>query len=187
MIERKDIKPGTRLVFTISPRERDLIVERAFLEPEIEARFRAATVQGRKLVVNLTLDDLDDLHGCVAAEANHTGDAKVRRVLDAVCDRLGALEARFTDEIPATGATRRRSAPKFTLRQGQYLAFIYWYIKIQGRAPAEADLQKFFKVSPPSVHAMVLALERRGLIHRTPGKARSVVLRVSRAELPELE
>jgi hypothetical protein len=35
-----------------------------------------------------------------------------------------------------------------------------------GRPPAEADLQRFFQVTPPSVHQMVLTLERNRLIQR---------------------
>jgi hypothetical protein len=57
----------------------------------------------------------------------------------------------------------------FTPKQGQYLAFIYAYTRVLGRPPAEADLQKHFGVSPPSVHQMVLTLERAGLIRRQPG------------------
>lgn len=48
----------------------------------------------------------------------------------------------------------------YTQTQGQYLAFIYYYTKIHGCAPAEADMQKYFDVSPPSVHQMVLTLEK---------------------------
>ena len=59
----------------------------------------------------------------------------------------------------------------FTDTQGQYLAFIYAYAKIHRRPPAEADMQRFFGVTAPSVHRMVLELEKRGLIHRKPGKA----------------
>ncbi len=62
----------------------------------------------------------------------------------------------------------------YTEKQGQYLAFIYYYSKIHGRAPAEAEMQQYFRVSPPSVHQMVLTLEARGLIARTPGEARSI-------------
>lgn len=74
----------------------------------------------------------------------------------------------------------------YTDKQGQYLAFIYYYGKIHGRAPAEADLQQYFRVSPPSVHQMVLTLEARGLIERTPGQARSIRLLIPREELPDL-
>ena len=51
------------------------------------------------------------------------------------------------------------SDPRFTPKQGQYLAFIYAYTQVLGRPPAEADLQRHFRVSPPSVHQMVLTLE----------------------------
>jgi repressor LexA len=77
-------------------------------------------------------------------------------------------------------------AKPFTPKQGQYLAFIYYYSKIHGVPPAEADLQRYFRVSPPAVHQMILALEAHGLVERSQGKARSIHLRLSRAELPDL-
>lgn len=75
----------------------------------------------------------------------------------------------------------------FTQKQGQYLAFIYWYTKINGKVPAEADMQRYFDVSPPSVHRMVVELEKRGLISRQAGRARSIKLLVARENLPLLE
>ncbi len=55
---------------------------------------------------------------------------------------------------------RRPSREGFTEKQGQYLAFIYAYSRIFRRAPAETDMQRHFRFSPPSVHQMVLTLER---------------------------
>lgn len=78
-------------------------------------------------------------------------------------------------------------AADYTPLQGQYLAFIYYYTKIHGVPPAEADMQRYFRVSPPSVHEMIKTLERRGLIARVPGKPRSIRLLLPRAELPDLE
>ena len=66
--------------------------------------------------------------------------------------------------------------PTYTERQGQFLAYIHQYSIVNGRTPAEADMQRFFQITPPSVHSMVLTLERRGLIRRVPGQARSVTL-----------
>ena len=60
-------------------------------------------------------------------------------------------------------------AKSFTPKQGQYLAFIYAYTRLHRRPPAEADMQQYFRVSPPSVHQMVLTLERAGFIRRQPG------------------
>ena len=78
------------------------------------------------------------------------------------------------------------SRPRFTLKQGQYLAFIHAYRRLLGRPPAEADMQRFFQVTPPSVHQMVLSLEKAGLITRQPGLARSIALAVHPTDLPEL-
>ena len=185
---RKYLKPGTQLAVRLSTRERDLVVEKAFLDPEVETALLRATPVGSRLVVSLDLDDIDDLLGCVAAEANHCGDGKVRGVLDAVCNRLSALLDRFTDEPPVAKAASPAPSlkPRFTAKQGQYLAFIHWYTKLHRIPPAEADLQRYFKVTPPAVHTMVLTLERQGLIDRTPGQARSIRLRVPASELPDV-
>ncbi len=78
------------------------------------------------------------------------------------------------------------AAPRFTETQGQYLAFIHYYSLVNRRPPAEADIQTFFGVTPPTVHRMVIELERRGLIGRTPRQARSLVVRVPAAEVPTL-
>lgn len=77
--------------------------------------------------------------------------------------------------------------PAFTDKQGQYLAFIHAYTLVIGRPPAEADMQRFFAVTPPSVHQMVLTLERRGFISRTPGAPRSIKLLLDPKSLPKLQ
>jgi SOS-response transcriptional repressor LexA len=77
--------------------------------------------------------------------------------------------------------------PTYTERQGQFLAYIHQYSIVNGRAPAEADMQRFFQITPPSVHSMVLTLERRGLIRRMPGQARSITLIVPAKALPSLK
>lgn len=82
--------------------------------------------------------------------------------------------------------TKQSPAPAFTELQGQYLAFIYAYSKIHRRPPAEADIQRFFQVTPPSVHRMVRELETKGLIRRTPRAARSIELLVAPEALPLL-
>jgi repressor LexA len=75
----------------------------------------------------------------------------------------------------------------FTQKQGQYLAFIYYYTKLNRQPPAEADMQRYFRVTPPSVHQMVLTLAANGFIERTPGQGRSIRLKIPREQLPELE
>ena len=76
---------------------------------------------------------------------------------------------------------------RFTEKQGQYLAFIDSYITMYGRAPAEADLQRFFGITPPTVHQMILKLEEKELISRVPGQARSIQLLIDSDEIPKLK
>jgi len=84
------------------------------------------------------------------------------------------------------GPFSKSEASKATPRQGQYLAFIYHYTKLHGQPPAEAEMQQFFQVSPPAVHDMILMLEKKGLIARTPGMARSIKVLLPREKLPDL-
>jgi len=85
-----------------------------------------------------------------------------------------------------SGAARSLSGQSFTEKQGQYLAYIYAYTRLHRRSPAEADMQQYFRVSPPSVHQMVLTLERAGFIRRKPRIARSIELLVDPERLPDL-
>ena len=78
------------------------------------------------------------------------------------------------------------SKPRFTQKQGQYLAFIHAYTLVLGRPPAEADLRRHFRVTPPSVHQMLITLEREGLIRRQPGIARGIQLLTDPSTLPPL-
>ncbi len=78
------------------------------------------------------------------------------------------------------------SKPPYTEKQGQYLAFIHTYTVLHGRPPAETDMQRYFKVTPPSVHRMVVELERRRLISRVPRQARTIEVILSPENIPPL-
>ena len=86
-----------------------------------------------------------------------------------------------------SGAARSPSAHRFTEKQSQYLAFIYTYSHMFRHPPAETDMQRHFEVSPPSVHQMVVTLERNGLIRRQPGVARSIEILVAPQDIPILD
>ena len=75
----------------------------------------------------------------------------------------------------------------FSARQGQYLAFIHAYTFVNGRAPAQSDIARFFRVAPPTVHQMIVTLEKPGLISRSPAAARAITILVDPAKLPALE
>ncbi|MGC4006368.1 MAG: MarR family transcriptional regulator [Pirellulales bacterium] len=92
---------------------------------------------------------------------------------------------------PRKAAKTRPAAPpsdvKMTRLQGQYLAFIFWYSKINRKAPSEGDMEKYFNVTPPAVHTMVLKLEKIGVISRVPHEFRSIKVLAKRKDIPELE
>ncbi|WP_213290630.1 MarR family transcriptional regulator [Bradyrhizobium sp. sGM-13] len=75
----------------------------------------------------------------------------------------------------------------FTEKQGHYLAFIHTYSYMFGQPPAEADIQRHFRVSPPTVHQMIVTLERNGFIRRQPGVPRSIEILLPPENLPILE
>jgi hypothetical protein len=113
---------------------------------------------------------------------------KGRQVSEVMVDGSTRLSIQFLDGAvlvvsagPEGLAVRLTSAPpesrdgsqRPTRRQSEYLAFISKYIQRFGRAPAEADIQRHFLVSAPSVNQMMQMLERRGFITRQPGIPRS--------------
>ena len=90
-------------------------------------------------------------------------------------------------ERPAPRRNTPAASNQYTERQGQFLAYIHQYSILNGCAPAEADMQRFFQVTPPTIHSMVLILERRGFIRRLPGQARSISLIIPPEALPQLQ
>jgi hypothetical protein len=88
---------------------------------------------------------------------------------------------------PSRGAAARRKKARFTHRQGQFLAFIHLYHKLHRQGPAELDMVQYFRLTPPSVHDMVVRLEQRGLVTREQGVPRSVRVAIPDEEIPPLE
>ncbi len=86
------------------------------------------------------------------------------------------------EEMSIPAATKQ----PFTDKQGQHLAFIHSYTRLNREPPARAEMQRYLEVTPASVHRMVIELERRGLIRRQPGRPRAIEVLVPSAELPEL-
>jgi DNA-binding MarR family transcriptional regulator len=79
------------------------------------------------------------------------------------------------------------TASRFTHRQGQYLAYFYFYRKLHRIGPAQADLARFFRVAPPTVHQMITTLKKLGLAVDEPGAPRSIRVAIPKEEIPELE
>ena len=86
--KRKQIQPDEKVPLRLTRADRDLILKHAFLNEEIEHPLQVAELKGRELVIHFTLDDLDELSGAIAAEANHAKSKVLQRQLDAVFDKI---------------------------------------------------------------------------------------------------
>ena len=189
MIRMKRVQPGERIPIRLTDHERKLILDHTFIGGDLERRIRVAAADGPAVVIALDLDDLEELLGHVAAKANHSKDPSVAKHLSRVHERLSRIEETHADpdEPLFAAAAEGPSPPRCTSKQGQYLSFIYYYTKIHRVPPAESDLQRYFNVSAPAVHQMILTLEARGFLERVSGESRSIRLLLCRDDLPDLE
>jgi hypothetical protein len=94
------------------------------------------------------------------------------------------------DESTNESKIRRRSRPqrsKLHRKARPVPGFHHTYSHMFRRPPAETDMQRHFQVSPPSVHQMIVTLERNGLIQRQTGVPRSIQILVAPEHLPILD
>lgn len=70
----------------------------------------------------------------------------------------------------------------FTEKQGQYLAFINKFIKTNGHSPKLSDFVNQFCVGSTSVYRILVKLEEKGFIKRSPQKTHSIELLIPENE-----
>ena len=87
-MKKKDLPYETKLPVKLTLRERDLIRSTMFLNPDFG---KGGVVDGKCITVNLSLDEIGEIQGYIAAEANHTRNSKLERELDQLFDKLQAL------------------------------------------------------------------------------------------------
>ncbi len=139
---------------------------------------------------NIKVNVPDDKPKSIVAEFTIDKARKID-VVDKIGKRFRIYVGNYSQSsisFPKAAARKvQQPASQYTRKQGQYLAFIYYYTKLNGYPPAEADMQKYFMTSAPTVHGMVVQLEKKGFITRKPYAPRSIKLLLSREELPDLE
>ena len=85
---KKTIPYGTKLPVYLTEKEIADVREHA------DPGFGFGILEGSRLRFDMSLDDIEELQGYVAAQANHTEDKKLQRRLDKVFQKLD----RFLDE-----------------------------------------------------------------------------------------
>jgi hypothetical protein len=78
-------------------------------------------------------------------------------------------------------------AVSFTVRQGQILSFIYRFAERHGVSPSFDEIAAHFGITSPSVNGMIRTLEKKGLLSRIPGAARTLRVEVPASSLPEID
>ena len=148
--------------------------------------FASARISGPLVCLELGGDELDEFLHAFEDTANSAPN-------EVAMDRLGhafaRIEAGFSGETDPGWHMLRPALSRLDISptQGQYLAFIHTYTRLHRRAPAESEIQDHFRTTPPSVHGMLKTLQRKKLISRAAGVARSTKVLLPPHEIPELE
>jgi hypothetical protein len=95
---RKQIAVGEKVPVDLTERERDLIMKHTFAGNNLTNRLRIVPRPGRRPSYRFTLDDLDELAGYVAAEANHAKVKKLEKELRRLYGRIAEVLESYTDE-----------------------------------------------------------------------------------------
>ena len=98
MKPRKQIAAGEKVPLELNERERDLITKHTFAAKNLTDRFRIMPSPGERPYYRFTLDDLDELAGYVAAEANHAKVKKMEKELRRLYARIAEILESYTDE-----------------------------------------------------------------------------------------
>ena len=101
MRRRKHIGPGDTVPLTLSKRAHAVLRgELIYTSRELEDKLALGLAMGNGIRFQLTLDDIDELLGCVAAAANHARDRKLERQLDSVSEKLIQLLDSYEEVEP---------------------------------------------------------------------------------------
>lgn len=107
MPAKKQIQPCEKVPFKLTATERTLVLEDLLCLDQKYEQIIRDTPAGKPMM--LTLDDLEDFSGYIAAEANHCDDNKKQKKFDTVFEKIQSVMYRYTDEEPPQ--TGRRDGP----------------------------------------------------------------------------
>ena len=113
MKKDRRIGPGEKVPVAFTARERGLVIDHSFAGLELTEPLEAARLTRGKLVVCYSIDDLDELLGHVAAEANHCKNKSLRKELDALFARLQDEMESYDDGLwQEPGKSTKSAEPK---------------------------------------------------------------------------
>ena len=95
--QRIPIRADETVPLELNQRERDLIISHTFADESLTNRLQVVPQPGERPIFHFTLDDLDELVGSIAAEANHAKNKVLQEQLDQLCERIEGVLSKYTD------------------------------------------------------------------------------------------
>jgi hypothetical protein len=168
--KKKRIQPGERVPLRLTAAERKLILEGLLCLDEAYERIIRETPAGKPVM--MTLDELDDFGGYVAAEANHCDDKKKQKRLDVVFGRIQGVLDRYTDEeaVQTIGAENAKRAALTT----------EWARKIAEWAAMALVAAEELRIKEKPLECFWLAPAQREVLLLVPGVAKTMKSRLSK-------
>ena len=160
MPAKKQIQPGEKVPLKLTATERKVVLDDLMCLDDNYEQILRETPTGKPLM--MTLDDLENLAGYIAAEANHTEDKKLARKLDKVFDKCQKLLDTYTDE-PGDAITAAQAKQKLTKGITDVLS---------GKEPATISFRLKSKMPKSAKFPIKITQhQRESLIHCTRLKA----------------
>ena len=144
---KKSIQPGEPVPLKLTVTERKALLDLACLDEECEAAIQD-TSTGK--AVMMSLEDLENLADYLAAEANHTKDAKLQKKLDGICNKIERVLDTYDDEPEA-----ERNLPDMLMRVS----------RDDGEGPDIFPIRPMKK--SPKLSLKLTELQREAVIHAT--------------------
>ena len=86
---------GTKIPVTLTFHERDIIRDETFCDPDFA---RVAAVEGKRIKILLSLDEIEEIQGYIAAAANHSENRKLQKELDRLFEKFQVLLDTYDDQ-----------------------------------------------------------------------------------------
>ncbi|MHB9111009.1 MAG: hypothetical protein ACYC4D_00015 [Thermoleophilia bacterium] len=92
---KKKIPLDSKLPVKLTVRECNIIRDETFCDPRL---VRLASVDGKHVLIEWSLDEIEDVQGFVAAEANHTENKQLETALDRIFIKLQVYLDSYDDQ-----------------------------------------------------------------------------------------
>ena len=115
---RKYLKLGQKVVLLLTAEECGLITSLTYIPEELMQAIYSSKCRDDIVSARFTLSELEELGGCIAADANNTKSRKLRKSLDAVFEKIEQLNLKYCDEgspIQETSIPQLKKKPNLVL------------------------------------------------------------------------